>query len=54
MHSFVLGEGQEIRCTISLGAAQYHKGLTFKDVIKKADDNLYKAKNNGRNLLVVS
>jgi len=51
-HIFELAEGQEIHCTISIGASQYQQGQNIKKVIKKSDDSLYKAKNKGRNLLV--
>jgi diguanylate cyclase (GGDEF)-like protein len=35
--------------TISLGVAAYKKNETIDDIIKRADENLYCAKNNGRN-----
>lgn len=35
--------------TVSLGAASYKKGETLDDIIKRADDSLYRAKKNGRN-----
>ncbi len=42
----------DIKCTISLGAASFTQGLSVQQVIKKADNNLYIAKESGRNRLV--
>ncbi len=51
--AFSDGEVSEpIKCTISIGAAKYEAGMSIQDVIKLADTNLYKAKENGRNQLV--
>lgn len=38
-----------IKVTVSIGGSEYHNHRTIKDVIKKADNNLYKAKQAGRN-----
>jgi diguanylate cyclase (GGDEF)-like protein len=38
-----------IQLTISLGIATYQNGKNTQDLIKIADDNLYKAKNGGKN-----
>lgn len=35
--------------TISLGVAEYHEGQPLEKFVKRADDALYEAKNNGRN-----
>ena len=40
-----------VSVTISLGAAESERGLTPDEILKKADDNLYKSKKNGRNQL---
>ena len=43
---------QVIHQTCSLGVASYEKGHDVKDVIERADNALYSAKRNGRNLVV--
>lgn len=40
--------------TASFGLTEYRQGETISDTIKRADDALYKAKNNGRNQLVMA
>jgi len=44
-----LFNGSLIKLTISLGISTYQDGNTAQDLIKIADDNLYKAKKEGRN-----
>ena len=44
-----LFNGSMIKLTISLGISTYQDGNTTQDLIKTADDNLYKAKKEGRN-----
>ncbi|MDD5644846.1 MAG: GGDEF domain-containing protein [bacterium] len=39
----------DLKVTVSLGVAQYAKGDTEDDIMKRADVALYKAKHNGRN-----
>ena len=41
-----------IKCTISVGVAKYEENLSIPEVIKLADTNLYKAKENGRNQII--
>lgn len=43
---------QGLRVTVSIGLAQWQKGLDLDAVIKKADQALYKAKKSGRNRVV--
>jgi diguanylate cyclase len=45
-------EAQKISLTISAGIAQYNDESDLKDFIQKADKNLYKAKNEGRNRVI--
>lgn len=42
-------EGNQIRVTVSGGIASYLNGREEKDLIKEADDNLYRAKSEGKN-----
>jgi len=51
-HPFILGNEKTIRCTISAGAATYKKDLKMRDILKKADDQLYIAKSSGRNTVI--
>jgi len=43
---------QEIKLTISGGVAAYQIGDTAKELIERADKNLYKAKDSGRNKVI--
>ena len=40
--------------TISSGLAEYKKGMSFDDLTRKADSLLYKAKDSGRDRMVVN
>ncbi len=51
-HVFVLEKDQKIQCTVSIGAETFQVGASVQDTIKKADENLYMAKESGRNRLV--
>ena len=50
-HVFTTDE-DDIHITVSVGTAQLTEDSTLESFIKKADDNLYIAKENGRNLVV--
>lgn len=43
-------DGQALQITTSVGVAQVQKGEQLRDVFKRADDALYKAKQAGRNI----
>lgn len=46
-------EGQEIRITVTVGAAMYRKDIRrVEELTKRADQNLYKGKNTGKNQVV--
>ncbi len=42
----------ELKITISIGVAEFEEGKTFEDMVKHADEALYKAKDSGRNRVV--
>lgn len=44
--------GHEINLTVSIGIAKIKKGSTLTVIFKEADENLYTAKNSGRNQFV--
>ncbi|MCR4903835.1 MAG: GGDEF domain-containing protein [Butyrivibrio sp.] len=50
-HLFLL-DHTNIHCTVSVGAAHFYKGLSTQDIIESADNNLYVAKQSGRNKLI--
>lgn len=43
----------ELKITVSIGVAEFDGDITFENLIKNADNALYKAKNTGRNKVVV-
>jgi diguanylate cyclase (GGDEF)-like protein len=47
-HAFIV-EGEQIRVTVSIGAAALKPGMDAKAFFRAADEMLYKAKNSGRN-----
>lgn len=52
---FNIGEGIKAAVTISLGVHEYRKNdLSFMDVVKAADKNLYSAKGSNRNIVICS
>ena len=46
--------GHEIFLTCSVGCAIFEPGMTLEDVVRLADERLYRAKNAGRNRAVLS
>ena len=49
----VLSQGQEVTVTVSIGGAVC-QGETMDELLNLADDALYKAKNQGRNRVVMA
>lgn len=47
-HDFIVGD-QNIKATVSIGAAAYEEGFNMDKFIQTADDRLYMAKESGRN-----
>jgi diguanylate cyclase (GGDEF)-like protein len=47
-HPFMV-EGEQIKVTVSIGAAALKSGMDSKQFFRAADEMLYKAKNSGRN-----
>ncbi len=47
-----LYDGKEIKVTLSLGVTEAKASFSLEEIIKKADDALYEAKNTGRNKVV--
>ncbi|MDP2647261.1 MAG: GGDEF domain-containing protein [Desulfobacterales bacterium] len=45
---------EKINCTISIGVAQYEPEIELKALINKADKAMYKAKDQGKNKVVLS
>lgn len=43
-----------LRVTASFGVAQYAKGTSYEELFKLADDALYKAKNSGKNRVIIA
>lgn len=52
--SFVEHEGKQVKTTISLGVAIREPGERFENLMRRADQALYDAKESGRNKYVVS
>ena len=44
--------GNKVKFTISVGATKYKRNLKEETFVKQADNNLYKAKENGRNQVI--
>lgn len=44
--------GKKLKVTVSIGIGKYKSGMTPTSLVRAADDNLYKAKQSGRNRVV--
>ena len=49
----LLYEGNEFSITLSIGVEEYDFASSLDELLDAADDKLYKAKNAGRNRVVV-
>ncbi|SFV03724.1 GGDEF domain-containing protein [Butyrivibrio sp. INlla21] len=49
-----IADNNELTVTVSIGAAHYEPGMTIVDIVKRADDRLYEAKETGRNKVITS
>ena len=47
-----IADNNELTVTVSIGAAHYESGMTIVDIVKRADDRLYEAKETGRNKVI--
>ena len=47
-------DGKKINVTVSMGVACSSETVIYQDLLNKADERLYKAKENGRNQTVIS
>jgi diguanylate cyclase (GGDEF)-like protein len=50
--NLTFSEAPELKVTISIGISTAKEGLTLENIIKQADQALYKAKESGRNTVV--
>ena len=50
--SFVIEGDKKIKITVSIGAVVASNNLTLEEAVSLADENLYKAKETGRNRLI--
>jgi len=51
---FLLPDGKELHITISIGLASFNGHPDYELLMRKADEALYRAKNNGRNQVVAA
>lgn len=53
-HAFVIERGRSLSVTASIGIAQYKTGEHISAFIKRADENMYTAKKQGKNRIFLS
>ncbi|MCL1146304.1 GGDEF domain-containing protein [Shewanella marinintestina] len=51
-HTFKLKEQANINITVSIGLSSYRKGIALPNLLRQADQRLYRAKHNGRNQVI--
>ncbi len=53
IEDLVFEEPNGLKITLSIGVAEFEEGKTFEDMVKHSDEALYKAKETGRNKVVI-
>ncbi|MCG9732092.1 GGDEF domain-containing protein [Shewanella sp. Isolate13] len=51
-HTFKLTEQENINITVSIGLGNYRPGMALPNLLRQADQRLYRAKHNGRNQVI--
>lgn len=51
--SEVVYRGTTVKVTITIGGTSYYQGVTYDELVKRADNNLYTGKHNGKNQVVM-
>ena len=51
---FSINQEKNLRVTVSIGVAQYISGQKIRAFIKRADENMYVAKSEGKNRIFFS
>ncbi len=51
--SHLIYSGNTIKLTVSIGATLHHEGDTYDEFVGRADDGLYRAKNEGKNTTIL-
>lgn len=49
-----LGDGEQVKVTVSIGLAEWQEGETLEDLLRRADRALYDAKDKGRNRVEIA
>lgn len=52
VEKIVFEKPEDLKVTISIGVSEFEDGKTFEDLVKHADEALYRAKESGRNCVV--
>lgn len=53
-HSHLIYGGKTIHLTVSIGVTLHQQGDTFEAILKRADEALYRAKNEGKNRTIIA